>query len=277
MRFLPFSSSVKTMDAAQAKEWAEGKTEGSYVLLDVRQPAEYADGHIPGAVLVPLSDLPERMAELDRGKPVLAYCRTGARSLSAARLLTNHGFEAFSLTGGIEAWNGAVSRARAGQGMHLIEGDEEPTDALVLAYGLELGAQRFYRELSIRVDDAETSALFQTLADVEVRHGDLLWERYRALGGTARTRSELENLQVDRAMEGGLSPDQVLARAAPVETALEALELALAIELDSLDLYLRLAQASREPGSREVFFRIARDEKKHLERLGKMVGDPARS
>nr|NIS61430.1 sulfurtransferase [Pseudomonadota bacterium] len=49
------------------------RAEGSYTLLDVREPEEYEEGHIPGAVLIPLSELPDRLSEIDSQKPVLAY------------------------------------------------------------------------------------------------------------------------------------------------------------------------------------------------------------
>ncbi len=73
MRFMDMFSKVKTMDADASKEWLEERAEGSYTLLDVREPEEYEEGHIPGAVLIPLSELPDRLSEIDSQKPVLAY------------------------------------------------------------------------------------------------------------------------------------------------------------------------------------------------------------
>jgi rhodanese-related sulfurtransferase len=73
MRFSNLFSRVKTMEAKDARGWLEGQPLGSYTLLDVREPGEYEQGHIPGAVLIPLSELPDRVSEIDPHKPVLAY------------------------------------------------------------------------------------------------------------------------------------------------------------------------------------------------------------
>jgi len=85
-------------------ELAERLQAGSF-LLDVRQPDEYEAGHVPGAVLVPLGDVPERVAELPAGQPVLIICRSGARSMAAAEfLVSQHGIDAVNVAGGTLAW-----------------------------------------------------------------------------------------------------------------------------------------------------------------------------
>lgn len=76
------------------------------LVLDVREPAEYAWCRIEGSMLMPLGDLPERMGELDSQKEVLILCHTGVRSLAAADYLRAQGFgRAFSLAGGIHRWS----------------------------------------------------------------------------------------------------------------------------------------------------------------------------
>jgi len=79
------------------------------LLLDVREPDEFWGplGHLPGAVLVPLGELPQRLAELDthRARPVVTICRSGNRSVAAAAILLDAGFqEVASMAGGTEAW-----------------------------------------------------------------------------------------------------------------------------------------------------------------------------
>jgi rhodanese-related sulfurtransferase len=73
MKFRDLFSHVKTMDADDTRKWMDEQPEGHYTLLDVREPEEYEEGHIPGAVLIPLSELPDRLSEIDPTKPVLAY------------------------------------------------------------------------------------------------------------------------------------------------------------------------------------------------------------
>ncbi len=66
-------SQVKTMNAEESRKWLDESPEESVTLLDVREPEEYEEGHIPGAVLIPLSELSDRLSEIDPQKPVLAY------------------------------------------------------------------------------------------------------------------------------------------------------------------------------------------------------------
>ncbi len=74
------------------------------VLLDVRTPAEFAAGHLDGAVNVPVDQLERRAGELDRGRPVVVYCRSGARSAAATRTLRSLGFGAVEDLGAMSNW-----------------------------------------------------------------------------------------------------------------------------------------------------------------------------
>ncbi len=80
------------------------------VFVDVREEKEFSGGYIANAVHIPLSQLNDRIAELDKykGRPVVAYCRSGNRSFSAGGKLRKAGFDAvYNLTGGILAWQNA--------------------------------------------------------------------------------------------------------------------------------------------------------------------------
>lgn len=74
--------------------------DGSVTLLDVRTDKEYAAGHIPGTVHIPLDGLRERLSELDRGKRVYVNCQSGLRSYLACRILAQKGFDCYNLIGG---------------------------------------------------------------------------------------------------------------------------------------------------------------------------------
>ncbi len=77
------------------------------VVLDVRTPAEYAEAHLAGAVLIDFyePDFADRIAELDRSVPYVMYCRSGNRSASAAEIMRDLGFEeVYEVDGGILAW-----------------------------------------------------------------------------------------------------------------------------------------------------------------------------
>ena len=79
-----------------------------FLLLDCREPSEYATCHIEGAVLIPLSDIPARITEITAQSPteLVIHCHHGGRSLRAARWLRQNGFpQAASLAGGIDLWS----------------------------------------------------------------------------------------------------------------------------------------------------------------------------
>jgi len=74
-------------------------------LLDVRADHEWEAGRIAGAAHVPLPELPQRLGEIDRDRPVVVYCRGGNRSSMATDALTDAGFEAVKLSEGIVGWS----------------------------------------------------------------------------------------------------------------------------------------------------------------------------
>ena len=81
-----------------------GAMRGGAVIVDVREPSEYAAGHLPGAVLIPMGQLPGRTAELDRGAPVYVVCASGNRSATMTHFLRSAGFDAYSVAGGTSGW-----------------------------------------------------------------------------------------------------------------------------------------------------------------------------
>ena len=64
---------VKSLEVEEVKDFFKNHLEGSYTLLDVRQPGEYEKEHIPGSKLIPLPELNDRKKEIDSEKPVLIY------------------------------------------------------------------------------------------------------------------------------------------------------------------------------------------------------------
>ena len=66
-------SFVGGIDSEEAKKFMAEHPEGSYTLLDVRQPSEYEQEHLPGAKLIPLGQLGDSLAAIDKDKPVIAY------------------------------------------------------------------------------------------------------------------------------------------------------------------------------------------------------------
>lgn len=75
-------------------------------LIDVREADEFAEGHLPGAINLPLSDFLERYGELDKDKSYHIICRSGARSAQACAFLEEEGYDVTNVAGGTIAWLG---------------------------------------------------------------------------------------------------------------------------------------------------------------------------
>ncbi len=76
---------------------------GAFSLVDVRRPEEYEEGHVAGAVLIPLHELPDRIAELPPS-PLYVICRSGSRSATAVDFLAEQHIDAINIAGGTLAW-----------------------------------------------------------------------------------------------------------------------------------------------------------------------------
>ena len=86
---------------------ARSRMDNGAILVDVREPAEWAAGHAQGARHIPLAQLGQGHSELPVGRPVITVCRSGARSARAATLLAEQGAAASNLDGGMRAWAAA--------------------------------------------------------------------------------------------------------------------------------------------------------------------------
>lgn len=82
------------------------------VLLDVREEPELDRGLLPGAMCIPMSQIPQRWPELPEGRPIVVYCEHGVRSAHVAAFLTGQGRTAISMADGFASWTGPVQARR---------------------------------------------------------------------------------------------------------------------------------------------------------------------
>ncbi|MCD6209293.1 MAG: hypothetical protein J7J01_00085 [Methanophagales archaeon] len=100
---LPGAPTYIDISVEKAHEMVEANPE-EIILLDVRTEGEYNAEYIPGAINIPLSDLENRIDELDSSKVIIVYCKTGSRSRTASETLAQRGFIVYNMEGGINAW-----------------------------------------------------------------------------------------------------------------------------------------------------------------------------
>ncbi len=188
-------------------------------------------------------------------------------------MLAGQGFtEVYNLKGGIKAWQGQHAAGPAEVGMAMISGRETPKEIIILAYGLEEGLRGFYGLMAARSDDKEVSGLFDKLAGIEVRHKERLFELFGRHSGEGLDREAFERDIVVTAMEGGLTAEEFLAsHQAVLETKVEVVSLAMELETQALDLYMRYSSTLEHGETKEVMFQLAEEEKNHLRSLGSLM------
>lgn len=99
------SASYETIDIDEV----ETKMDEGFVVLDVREPDEFATGHIPSAQNKPLSVLQQDdFSELSKEEKYIVICRSGNRSQTASEILVNEGYEVVNVSAGMSSWTGAV-------------------------------------------------------------------------------------------------------------------------------------------------------------------------
>jgi len=273
MRWKQFLTPVKSVDADQARKYMAAKASDELTILDVRQPNEYETGHIPGAKLIPLPDLTVRMDEIDPNKATVVYCAIGGRSRVAAQMLAGKGFEnVYNLTGGFKGWKSEAAFGKEELGIELFTGDESPEKTLAVAYSLEGGLHDFYVSMIPKVKDINVKNLFKKLSEIEIKHRDRIFSEYITITGKSDSREELEKSAVSEAVEGGLTTEEYLNLFQPdLESVSDIIELAMSIEAQALDLYLRAAEKIGFAHSRKVLIQIADEERAHLVQLGKLM------
>ncbi len=269
------SEDVKVLFPDEAKDFIDSAGEGTFLLLDVRQPVEYEEGHLPGAELIPLPKLTDSLVKLDRDKPTLVYCSVGGRSAVAARLLVHEGFRnVYYLEGGMDAWEQPMAASPVGFHLEFARGDESPDEAIVLAYRMEQGLQDFHRKAGARTDDPELSGLMRRLADAEESHKKTLSKLFEKYHESETSTLEAADGVPSGMMEGGFDAAELMEKnQAFLKSVAGYLEITMMIESQALDLYLQMARGSSNETVRQVFFQIGDEEKAHLALLAKLTDE----
>ena len=264
---------VKSMEADEARDYLARHREGAYLILDVRQPWEYEEAHIPGGKLLPLPELTNLYQTLDPKKPTLVYCAIGGRSRVAAQMLSGYGFtEVYNLAGGIKAYQGQKAAGPQELNLDLVRGDETAAEITSLAGGMEGALQLFYETMQGRTQDRELKELLGQLARVEELHRQKLLDLYHRLEPAGKDLAEASGAAAPETLEGGFNFKEFMERNEPfMDTLPHILDLAMMLETQALDLYLRLAQRCANHPTQTILFAIADEEKVHLASLGRLL------
>ena len=258
------SGAVTLVTSTEAQAYCKANPIESYQLIDVRQPGEYQNGHIPGSTLAPLNELMSGQLDLEKSTPVIVYCHSGGRSAAAANWLVEAGFEkVLDIRGGFSAWNGLAAQGPVEMNLNLIKAGAEFADAFAMAYQMEDGLQRFYLKLAPKMNDPKLTAILEKMASFEDHHKDNL-----------KTKSDnpdsIAGNDENQLMEGGFYVDQLVEQVSGrIDSVEQLFSLSLAIEAQAFDFYSRLSAQATKADTKALFLEMAEEEKGHLALLSK--------
>jgi len=265
-----YDPEFEDITAQQLKQFIQSKNEKDYVLVDVRQPAEYTSGHIPGAKFIPLNELVSDFSGLPQDRDLVFYCSSGGRSMAAASMASEEmGAEnkIYNLTGGIQAWEG---RTLAGfPKIQVFDKNQTVDDLLLTAMDLEKGAWRFYIHILENFDVDPINSTLEKLSQAEIGHAKAVYGFWKAVTGEARPFDELYASLEGEILEGGESLTDALEFLKNTEgnPCVHTIELALHIEYAAFDLYRTMADNAKDQTAQEAFLIIAQAEKNHMRML----------
>jgi len=260
----------ETLTGDDLREFLENQPENSYLLIDVRQPVEYEQGHIPGARLMPLPEVEARLFSLPSDRDLIFYCRNGGRSQWAASLAGEgevSGKTVYNLMNGILGWKEKILPGYPR--VQVFEKDQDLEQLLKTAMDLEKGAWRFYRYVMDRCPDDPIRPTLEQVSIAEKAHATLI---YRFWIKTQKNPPPFDRLYQDlkgNILEGGQSFEEAchLLEAADNQGSPAVIDLAMTIEYAAFDLYRAMAEHTQDPLARSTFLSIAQAEKAHMRTL----------
>jgi len=276
-----------TLNPVEFEEFMDAKREREYALIDVRQPAEHAAGHIPGAQLVPLPEIETALPTLlGQRRDLVFYCAGGRRSRMAARMAIEAGAtqRIYNLDNGFAGWAGlALSGAPKLEVFGEAPEKADLAELLLIAMDLEKAAEVFYVAVRDATHNADVRELMALLAPMERAHAALAYKRLAEIWDAA-ARGPLPDFETlyarleGKVMEGGADRESLNAWIELAKTGhyIELAELGLAFETAAYDLYRVLADRYADPAGQAVFLDLADQEKAHarllLDKLDAFVG-----
>jgi rhodanese-related sulfurtransferase len=260
---------IHTLYPEDLEQFLSEHTETDYQIVDVRQPQEYETGHIPGAKLLPLSELEGRLDELAEDRNLIFYCRSGKRSSMGAALARDSGLvngSIANLVGGISGWQGKVldefPQFEALQGM------DDPEKALEQAMNMEKGTSVLYESMVEQSAGLAIESTLAKLAKMEAAHARAIYRFLSKTKDMEPFEAFFANLSGDL-VEGGWNLEAALERLRQQNgnTCLFLTEMALELEYRAYDLYRTLADAASDPEQQQALFFLSEQEKAHVRLL----------
>ena len=260
------------ISAQELKKLMEREREADYLVVDVRTVPEYEMRHIPGAKLIPLSELERQLFELPSDRKLVFYCHSGGRSQAASMLASEAEISekgVYNLDGGMLAWDGyAVSDFPR---VDIFKDIGDPARILTTAIDLEKGAHLFYSHIRDRFPDIEIHETISRLAKAETAHAKAVYALLEKIEPQTEEFEALFEKMPGNILEGGARLAEKLEELSEIQETdcMRLVEIALEIEYAAYDLYRSIAENTADESARESLLKIAQMEKAHMAQLAK--------
>jgi sulfur-carrier protein adenylyltransferase/sulfurtransferase len=187
-------------------------------------------------------------------------------------MLNGYGFkEVYNLTGGIKGWHGHKASGPEGLNLDLVRGDETPTEIAALAIGMEESLKQFYQTLLAKPQDSDVRQLFIKMVEVSDFHKQKFEDFYRQIEPGKDIAALLAMVKTD-IMEGGYKTEDFIRKnESHMQTLMGALDVAMMLETQALDLYGRFAEKTETAATKDFLLQVAQEEKVHLNMLGQLL------
>lgn len=265
-----FYQRVKSILPQEVRKIIKEKSATDYCLLDVRQPGEYEQGHLPGAKLIPLPELEPKIDTIQPNKMTIVYCRSGNRSRSAVGMLNGAGMDdVYNMEGGILAYNGIVAAGPPEAGVFCFPENMSPEQLIAMAWYIEDGSESYVGIIKEMNQNIEIKDILTNLYEHKVAHKKTLEKLYENISGES-VRDSFPTYVLKKppkiVMSGCVNvPDAV--HWSKDKDASEILDFMMALEANTFDLYLKLGREVKAERARSTFMSLSKEEAGHLDKL----------
>lgn len=266
--------SVPGMSSEEAQKFMDTKNFWEYVVLDVRGIAEYKEGHIPGSIHIPIDILNNCMEGFSKDIPIIVVCSVGGRSSVAVDMLKKYGCkQVYNLNGGIKGWKGLKTANVKELEYGIIEGVPNLEQAIALTWLVEDATREFYSQIVKQANDECAKWVFNEIEKDEIYHQRILENLYDTIFFQTKKQGFPYTILEDWApdmTEGGRSVKALLKKLEG-RSFDEIVNIALSIEAGALDAHIIMERKTTDKEAKEVFKKLAQMEKKHAEKIAKLI------
>ncbi len=266
---------IGEMYPEELERYISEKNEGEYLLVDVREVAEYDREHIPGARLLPLSELEGRLDELPGDRELVFYCHSGRRSSVGAVFAQDSGLvkaAIYNLTGGISAWEGKTLGGFPR--FEVIEQCGDLYQSLEQAINMEKGTFLLYGTMAGLSSGLPIAKTLQKLSRMEIAHARAI-HAYLSKKKQVKPFEELFEESSGNLVEGGWDLETVVGQLGKEggNPCGFFSELALEIEYRAYDLYRNMAEKATDADLKGAMLFLSEQEKAHARLLAHRLAD----